>query len=166
MLQGSTTHNTVIDNHQIIDTGDKASVSNVIYVSSQIIPTVSLCNKGTELYVFYSHFLTADTAGKNNFQLLHTGIVSQCSNLAYLFFIQIIIQPLQHSVESNFSRVGDKRENGMIDIVMNGFQNSGNQFFSQKFSFFIDIDITSTGEVNTLKGASASFAWLIDLRCP
>ena len=163
LLQGSTTHNAIVDNHEIVDTGNQTSVRDVIYVGSQVIPTVSLGNECTELNIFDGNFFTADTAGKNDLQLFHIGMMPQCRNLPYFLFIQIVIQPLQHSVEGNFGRIRDKGKYSMVQVVINGFQNIRNQFFSQEFPFFIDIYIAATGEVNTFERAGVPLARPVDL---
>ena len=90
-------------------------------------------------------------------------MMPQCRNLPYFLFIQIVIQPLQHSVEGNFGRIRDKGKYSMVQVVINGFQNIRNQFFSQEFPFFIDIYIAATGEVDTFERAGVPLARLVDL---
>ena len=51
----------------------------------------------------------------------------------------------------------------MVQVVINGFQNIRNQFFSQEFPFFIDIYIAATGEVDTFERAGVPLARLVDL---
>ncbi len=50
----------------------------------------------------------------------------------------------------------------MVQVVINGFQNIRNQFFSQKFPLLIDIYIAATGEVDTFERAGVPLAGLVD----
>ena len=52
----------------------------------------------------------------------------------------------------------------MIDVVIDRFQNSRNQLFTQPFPFLINIDITATGEIDTFERTSMILAWLVNLR--
>ena len=51
----------------------------------------------------------------------------------------------------------------MIDVIIDCFQYFRNQLFAQPFPFFINIDVTATGEIDTFEGTSLIFARLIDL---
>ena len=133
-------------------------------MGSQIITTVSFGDERTELNILDCHLFATNTTGKNNFQLLHIRVMPQCSDLLHFLLIQVIIQSLQHSVESNLRSVWNKREDRMIDIIIDSFQYFRNQLFAQPFPFFINIDVTATGEIDTFEGTSLIFARLIDLR--
>ena len=52
----------------------------------------------------------------------------------------------------------------MIDVIIDSFQYSRNQLFTQPFPFLINIDITPTGEIDTFKRTGMIFARLVNLR--
>ena len=108
LFQRRTTHDTVINNHQIIFVRNKTSVSNVVYVCCQIIAGVTFGNERTQLDIFNSHLFTTDTLGKNLFQFAVTGFMSQCFDPLYLQLVQIIVKTFQHTIEGYFGRIGNK----------------------------------------------------------
>ncbi len=103
--QRSTSDNAVVNNYQIIHMGYKASVSNIVHMGGQVVPAVSFGNKGTQLDIFDSHFLTTDTPRQDFFQFLVVGVVSQSLYLLYFQLIQIIVESFQQSIEGHFCRI-------------------------------------------------------------
>ena len=90
----------------------------------QVIAAISFGDESTEFDILDGHLFATDTAGKNHFQFFQIRIMPQCGDLPYFLFVEIIIQSLQHSVESDFCGVGDERENRMVDVVIDSFQYS------------------------------------------
>ena len=98
---------------------------------SQVIAAVSFCNKRAQFDILDGYLLTTDTAGKYLLQFLQIRAMSQGSNLLHFLFIQIIIQSLQHAVESNFRCIRDEGKHGMVKVFINGFQDVRYQFLTQ-----------------------------------
>ena len=117
-------HNAVIDNHQIINTGTQTTVGNIIHMGRQVIATVAFGNKGTQFDIFDSHLFAADTPGKYKFQFLHVRIMPQRGYLPYFLFIEIVVQPFEHSIKRHFGRIGNKGKNRMVKVIIDRFQNT------------------------------------------
>ena len=58
----------------------------------------------------------------------------QGGNLLHLLLVEVVVQSLQHTVEGDFRRIGDEGEDGMVHIVVVGFQYVGYKFLTQRTS--------------------------------
>ena len=129
----------------------------------QVIPAIALGNESAQLDIFDSHFLRTDTAGQNHFQFIVIRMMSQARNLPHLLFIQIIVQPLKHTVKCHLCRIRDEREDGMVEVIINRFQDVRNQFLTQLFSLLVNIRVTASREVDPLERTGFLLPCLIDL---
>ena len=57
LLQGSTTHNTVVDDHEIIHIRLDASVGYIVNVARQVVAAIALSDEGTELDILPCNLL-------------------------------------------------------------------------------------------------------------
>ena len=130
LLQGSTAHDAVVDNHQIVFVRNQTSVRNIIYMGGKVVAGVSFGDECTQLNVFYSHLLAADTLRKNLLQLCMAGLMPQSLDALYFQLVQIVVKALQHAVKGYFRRIGNKREHGMNHVIINSFQYRVHQFFT------------------------------------
>ena len=143
LLQCGTTDDAVIDNHQIVDTCPEAAVCYVIHVCRQIVPAITFGNESTQFDVLDRYLFRTDTARQDHFQFIVVRIMSQIGNLSYLFFIQVIVQPLKHTVKCHLRRIRYEREYGMVEIIINCLQDVRHQLFTQLFSLLIDVRVTT-----------------------
>ena len=65
LLQGSTAHNTVVDDDEIIHIRLDASVGYIIHVARQVVAAVALGDEGTELDILPCYLLRADEVAEN-----------------------------------------------------------------------------------------------------
>ena len=131
LFQSGSAHNGVVDNDKIVHTRHQTAIGDIIHMRSQVIAAVSFCNKRAQFDILDGYLLTTDTAGKYLLQFLQIRAMSQGSNLLHFLFIQIIIQSLQHAVESNFRCIRDEGKHSMIKVFIDGFQDVRYQFLTQ-----------------------------------
>ena len=65
LLQGSTAHNTVVDDNEIIHIRLDASVGYIIHVARQVVAAVALGDEGTELDILPCNLLRTDEIAEN-----------------------------------------------------------------------------------------------------
>ena len=128
LLQGGSAHYRVVDDDQIIHSRDKASVSDVVHMGGKVVPAVSFGYEGTQLDVLDGYLLAPYAPRQDMFQLVVAGTMPQGGNLLHLLLVEVVVQSLQHSVKSNFCRIGDEGEDGMVHIVSMAFNMLGTSF--------------------------------------
>ena len=134
-------------------------------VPRTMLSAVALGNESTQLDVLNGHLLAPYAAGQDTLQLIVAGVVSQSGNLPHLLFVEIVVQSLQHSVESHFRSIRYKGKDGVVYILVDGFQDVRYQFLTQQFTFLVDVHVTAATEIDTLEGARLHLARLVDLHC-
>ena len=144
----------VVYDNQIVRAGHEAAVSDVVHMGGKVVATVALGNESTQLNVLNGHLLAPYAAGQDTLQLIVAGVVSQSGNLPHLLLVEIVVQSLQHSVESHFRSIRYKGKDGVVYILVDGFQDVGHQFLTQQFTFLVDVHVTAAAEIDTLEGAS------------
>ena len=75
----------------------------------------------------------------------------------------MLIHTLEHPVVGDLRRIGDEGEDRMTQITSDSTEDSGSQLLPKSLALLIDIRITSTREVNTLKATSCRLLRLDDL---
>ena len=132
-------------------------------MGGKVVATVALGNESTQLNVLNGHLLAPYAAGQDTLQLIVAGVVSQSGNLPHLLLVEIVVQSLQHSIESHFRSIRYKGKDGVVYILVDGFQDVGHQFLTQQFTFLVDVHVTAAAEIDTLEGARLHLARLVDL---
>ena len=155
LSQGRAAHDTVVDHHQVIHERLNAAIGNVIDVGGQVVTAVALGDEGTQLDVFDRHFLAAHPHGEDLLQLLFLQEVTPVGDPLLLQFVQVVVQPLLHSEVGHLGGVGDKREDRMVNVMINGTKDRLHQVLTHPFPFLIYIHIAAAREVDPLKRTGA-----------
>ena len=79
--------------------------------SNLSVPIVIIRDERSHLRIFDRNFFRAWPDGKNFIQLLISYVAAKRFDFPLLNFLQVLFHTLHHTIESNFSGVGDKRKN-------------------------------------------------------
>ena len=112
-------------------------------MGSQIVTTVSLSNKCTQFYILDRYFFTPNTHGQDLFQFFLLKQVATIGDPFFFQLIQIVVQPLLHPEISDLGRIRDKREDGMIQVVIHRFQDRMHEIISQTLPFPVNIHVAT-----------------------
>ena len=141
--------------------------SRVVYMAHQIVALVIVGNKSAELGVFDSRFFDPGTPLHEAYKFMviislprAQGFGIQTVQGLGSGYLEMHFEPLQHAQKRRFGGVGDIAKNSVIQISVNGFQDLGDQQFSELFAFAVDQRVVSSRKVNPLKGASRQRSFL------
>lgn len=84
---------------------------------------------------------------------LEFAFVQELEQAFFLDFVQAAVKPFDHSEEGRLGGVGDKGEDGMLKIVVDGFQNRLDQLLAQLFPLEVDIQVVAPGKVDSFERA-------------
>ena len=91
-------------------------------MGGKVITAVALGDESTQLDVFDGYLFASYATGQDTLQLIVAGIMSQSGNLPDFLLVEVVVQSLQHSVEGHFRRIRYEGKDGMVYILINGFQ--------------------------------------------
>ena len=118
--------------------------------------------KRTQLMSLIATFSLRMRRDRIRFQLIVAGVMSQSGNLPHFLLVEIIVQSLQHSVESHFRSIRYKGKT-VWSYPYRWLSGCWNQFLTQQFTFLINIHITAAAEIDTLERTRLHLARLVDL---
>ena len=122
---------------------------------SQIVTRVALGYKGTELYIFPCYLLTAHILMEYLLKFVVCRYMVHLGYALYLLPVHISLESPQHTIESHLCRIGNERENRMLDIIVYSLQYCVRKLLSKLFTFLVDVTVRTAAEVYTLERALA-----------
>ena len=145
-------------------------------MAGKVVARVAFGDKGAELNVLPSHFLTTHVIAKDAFKFLMAGGMIQLFYFLHLLLVHIVLDSLQHTIEGYLCCIGNEGENGMCRIVSDGLENGLSELFAQLLALQIDVAVAATAEIDALKRTRSTFlrfnnlaeqavAMLIDNEC-
>ena len=72
--------------------------------------------------------------------------------------IQVIFQPLDQAIETNFGRIGNEAGDGIVQIVFDGLDDLWDHVAPQFLALVVDVFVIAAAEVNPLETASGAFS--------
>ena len=100
LLKSCTTHDAVVDYHEVVFVRHDALVGYIVYMRSQVITRVALGDKGAKLYILASHLLRANILAHYIVELSLGRHMVERSNLLNLNVIQVLFETMKQTVVS------------------------------------------------------------------
>ena len=74
--------------------------------------------------------------------------------------VGIVLEALQHSVESYFCSIGNEGKDGVVCVVINGVKDRFRQLFTKPLTFTIYIPVRATAKIDAFERTTGlSFLW-------
>ena len=132
LTQRRTSHNTVVDDDEIVFIGCQTTIGDVIDMSCQIVTFGTLSDEGAELDILPHHFF-------------------------YPHFVVKASETVGNTIEGYLGSIGDIGENGMCHIAVDGFHNAGHQLLTQLFPFVVDVAVGTSAEIDAFERTAIVF---------
>ena len=117
----------------------------------QIPAACVIGNKSAQLFIFDHNLFYARSQRKNLFQFFGLCLCVQFQDLLAFKIIQPFLHPFHQTQESRLGSVGDIGKNGIIEIVINRFQDGICQSLAQFFAFQVNIPVVAAGKIDPFK---------------
>src|SRR5665213_1640289 len=157
--QGGAPDNGIIYYDEGIQTFLYGAVSNVVNMLYHFIPAHVGSNECAHLDIFDRNFFNPDFPVDHLGKFLFSNFISPGKNALNHYLFQIIIQALPQSVESHFSRIGNKRKYAVFKILVDGRKYLFTQVVSEGNPFAVNFFIAATRKINAFKAAGPAFLW-------
>ena len=164
LFERGSANNAVVNHHKIVLVRHNTAVSYIVHVRRQIVAGVAFRNERAQFYVFYRHFLKPNATGENAVQFVGRDFVALADDFLFLERVQILFKTFKHTVECDFGGIWNEREHRVVNIVVNGFENSRDKVFAQFLAFLVNVGIATTREIDPLERARLFFLRADNLR--
>src|SRR5690554_2872250 len=157
LFECGTAHDGVIHSDNGVFVVPNYAVRSIINMLYHILPIRILGDKSTQFGIFDIEFLETWSDAQHFIQFFIRNFIRTVEQGFLLKISHIGTHSFFHTKERNFGSIGNIRKYGILDIVVNGFQNLWTKQFTKLFTFLINFGITSSGEVNPLEGTGTEF---------
>ena len=115
-------------------------------------------DKGTQLHILYGNLFNTHPAA---YQLAHLFLchILFGENTLQFYFLEIIFQALYQSVKCDLGSIRDKRNYGMLQVVIQRLQHSAGKVAAQFHTLSVYIRVAAAAEVDALKAAGGHLSW-------
>ena len=120
-------------------------------------------DEGAQLDVFPGHLLGADAAGEDAAQLLLGERAVGTGDQRGLLGVEVLVEPLHHTVEGGFGRVGNVAEHGVVGVAVECADDRPDEVDAHLLAFAVDVAVGAAAEVDALEGAGGLSAGGEDL---
>ena len=80
------------------------------------------CDEGAHFHILDGHFFNTDFSVDHFSQLLFIKVLVPGHDTLHLDLVEEIFHPFQQSIKCNFSCIGNKRKDGMLEVIVDGLQ--------------------------------------------
>ena len=78
-------------------------------------------------------------------------LVVEFLNFFYLCLVELFLEPSQHTIICNLGGVWDKREDGVVNVAFNSFENGFHKQFAEFLPLLVYVAVRATAEINPLE---------------
>lgn len=73
--------------------------------------------------------------------------------------VEIFFEPFDHSVETCFGCVGNERDYGVLEVVIDGLEDSRHELAPESFALAVDVAVAATTKVDSFEAAGCIVAF-------
>ena len=124
-------------------------------MGSQVVAAVAARDERAQLDVLDGHLLAPHVGAQHGLNLLARGLVvlGEGIQFVHLLPVELLLEPIEHSVKGHFGRVGDVAEHGVRHISFDGFGDALRKLFAQCLAFLVDVAVRPSAEIDAFEGA-------------
>ena len=122
-------------------------------MGGEVVAGIALGDEGAQLDVLPCHFLGTHLGAQNLLQFFLGRHVVHACYLFCLLLVEVVLETVEHAVESHFGGIGNEGEDGISRLAVDGIVDGLHELLAKFLSLLIDVAVGTTTEINALKRA-------------